>query len=151
LEETNKGLLLFSSPDGIHWKKMTDKRVITDRALDSLNVAFWDPLREEYVIIYRAHLMGTRKVNWTTSKDFLQWTPGKLADYGDAPLEQLYTNATTPYFRHPRFTSLSPSDTSRGTIPSPTTRATAASRKRSSCPVVMACTGTATLWRLSSV
>jgi len=50
-----KGLFLFSSPDGIRWKKMTDKHVITDGALDSLNVVFWDPLREEYVIIYRAY------------------------------------------------------------------------------------------------
>ena len=100
--DSPKGLFLFSSPDGIHWKKMTDKRFITDGALDSLNVVFWDPLRQEYVILYRAYLMGTRTLKHATSKDFLQWTTGEYADYGDAPLEQLYTNATTPYFRSPQ-------------------------------------------------
>jgi len=99
--DSAKGTFVFSSPDAIHWKKMTEKRVLTDGYLDSLNVAFWDPLRAEYVAIYRAYMMGIRTVKHATSKDFLTWTPGVLADYGDAPLEQLYTNATTPYFRAP--------------------------------------------------
>jgi hypothetical protein len=42
-----------------------------------------------------------RTIKTATSKDFIHWTPGEWADYGDAPPEQLYTNATVPYFRAP--------------------------------------------------
>ena len=34
-----------------------------------------------------------------TSKDFIEWSPVEIMDYGDAPLEHLYTNQTSPYFR----------------------------------------------------
>jgi hypothetical protein len=97
-----KGLFAFKSSDGIHWEKMTEQRIVTDGAFDSLNVAFWDAERQEYVVIYRAYLMGIRTIKHATSKDFLHWTSGDWADYGTAPLEQLYTNATTPYFRSPQ-------------------------------------------------
>lgn len=97
-----KGLMAFKSADGIHWAKMTEQRIITDGMFDSLNVVFWDPLRQEYVAIYRDFLQGIRTVKHATSKDFLHWTKGEWADYGDAPAEQLYTNATTPYFRAPQ-------------------------------------------------
>jgi hypothetical protein len=81
---------------------MAEQRTITDGAFDSLNVVFWDTERQEYVAIYRGYLQGVRTIKYATSKDFLHWTPGEWADYGDAPLEQLYTNATTPYFRAPQ-------------------------------------------------
>ncbi len=97
----SKGLFAFKSADGIHWQKMTEKRIITDGVFDSLNVIFWDALRNEYVAIYRDFLQGVRTIKHSTSKDFLHWTPGEWADYGDAPSEHLYTNATTPYFRSP--------------------------------------------------
>ena len=38
----------LKSPDGLHWSEITDKPVITKGAFDSLNLAFWDPLRHEY-------------------------------------------------------------------------------------------------------
>ena len=98
----SKGLFAFKSADGIHWEKMSEQRIITDGAFDSLNVVFWDTERKEYVAIYRAYLMGVRTLKRATSQDFLHWTPGELADYGDTPMEQLYTNATTPYLRAPQ-------------------------------------------------
>ena len=97
-----KGLMAFKSADGIHWEKMTEQRIITDGKFDSLNVVFWDSLRQEYVAIYRDFVQGVRSLKHATSKDFLHWTKGEWADYGDAPAEQLYTNATTPYFRAPQ-------------------------------------------------
>lgn len=100
--DTPKGLFAFKSADGFHWQKMSGQRIITDGAFDSLNVAFWNTERQEYVAIYRAYLQGVRTIKHATSKDFLHWTPGEWADYGDAPMEQLYTNAATPYFRAPQ-------------------------------------------------
>ncbi len=95
-------LFAFKSTDGIHWQKMRDEPILTDGAFDSLNVTFWDSPHQEYVAIYRDFVFGTRTLKRATSKDFLHWTPGEWADFGHAPLEQLYTNAATPYFRAPR-------------------------------------------------
>jgi hypothetical protein len=97
-----KGLFAFKSADGIHWQKVSEQRIITDGVFDSLNVVFWDAERKEYVAIYRDFLQGVRTLKHATSKDFVHWTPGQWADYGDAPVEHLYTNATTPYFRAPQ-------------------------------------------------
>ena len=98
----SKGLIAFHSADAIHWQQISDQRIITDGAFDSLNVVFWDAFRNEYVAIYRDFLQGTRTIKHATSKDFLHWTTGEWADYGAAPAEQLYTNATIPYFRAPQ-------------------------------------------------
>ena len=48
------------------------------------------------------HLHGVRTIKFATSEDFLKWTPGQLADFGDAPPEHLYTNATVQYGRAPQ-------------------------------------------------
>jgi hypothetical protein len=37
----------------------------------------------------------------STSEDFIHWTDPQWVDYGGAPREHLYTNATIPYFRAP--------------------------------------------------
>ncbi len=94
-------LFAYQSADGVHWKKMREEPIITDGAFDSLNVAFYDTVRGEYVAVYRDFRYGIRTVKFASSKDFMNWTPGAWADYGSAPLEQLYTNATSPYFRAP--------------------------------------------------
>jgi len=94
-------LFAYHSSDGVRWRKTREEPVLTDGAFDSLNVPFFDSLRGEYVAIYRDFRSGIRTIKFATSKDFLTWTPGIWADYGVAPLEQLYTNATTPYFRAP--------------------------------------------------
>ena len=36
-----------------------------------------------------------------TSEDFVHWTEPEYLDFGEAPVEHLYTNAVTPYFRAP--------------------------------------------------
>ncbi len=95
-------LWAYQSADGIHWTKTREEPVITDGAFDSQNLAFWDSKRGEYVAIYRDFLQGVRTIKCARSKDFLTWTAGEWADYGKAPAEQLYTNATQPYFRAPQ-------------------------------------------------
>ena len=96
-----KGLIAFQSADGLNWTKIQETPVITDGAFDSLNVGFWDATRNHYVAVYRDFRDGVRTFKSATSQDFLHWTPGQWADFGGAPVEQLYTNAATPYFRAP--------------------------------------------------
>ena len=97
----HRGLVALSSPDGIRWSWMREIPVITDGAFDSHNVAFWDGERGVYVALYRDFLHGVRTLKYATSKDFVEWSEGRWVDYGDAPTEHLYTNATVPYFRAP--------------------------------------------------
>ena len=94
-------LLGFVSPDAIHWKKIREEPIITDGKFDSLNVAFWDTVRGHYVAIYRDFRYSARTIKHATSEDFVNWTPGEWGQFGDTPVEHLYTNSTTPYFRAP--------------------------------------------------
>ncbi len=98
----SRSLFAFQSDDGLRWEKMRPEPVLTDGAFDSQNVPFYDSVRARYVAIYRDFRQGVRTIRCAHSQDFIDWTPGVWADYGDAPLEQLYTNATVPYFRPPQ-------------------------------------------------
>ncbi len=106
------GLLAFRSADGLHWRPMADRPVITAGAVDSQNLAFWDPVRKEYRAYWRIFTggvtdaktwkpAGVRAIRTATSKDFLTW--GNQADltYADSPPEHLYTNQVKPYHRAP--------------------------------------------------
>ena len=95
------GLVPLHSHDGLHWEWMSPEAVITDGYFDSQNIAFWDGERGRYVALYRDFKSGIRTLKYATSKDFLKWSTGQWVEYGDAPQEHLYTNATVPYFRAP--------------------------------------------------
>ena len=113
-KETLKAL---ASADGVHWRRMRDKPILDDPPFDTQNLPFWDPWREEYVIYVRgkhgaggfthgraSEGAGRKSVRWIrrgTSKDFLNWTALEPIDTGDAPIEHMYTNGTTPYLRAP--------------------------------------------------
>ena len=92
----------FVSADGLHWRQVQKEPIITDGAFDSLNVVFWDTQRGQYTAIYRDFIHGLRSIKYATSKDFLHWTTGVWADFGDAPGAHLYTNSTLPYYRAPQ-------------------------------------------------
>ncbi|PYV11930.1 MAG: hypothetical protein DMG07_18130 [Acidobacteria bacterium] len=92
----------FVSADGLHWKRLRPEPLLTDGKFDSLNVVFWDPLREQYVAVYRDFTAGVRTIKYAESKDFRTWSAGQWGDFGTAPMEHLYTNATVPYFRAPQ-------------------------------------------------
>ena len=94
------GLSAFKSADGIHWKLMRKKPVITKGAFDSQNLAFWDTVRGEYREYHRDFRKG-RDIRTCTSKDFLTWTDPVWLAYSPDRITQLYTNQIAPYARAP--------------------------------------------------
>ncbi len=99
------GLIPLASADGIHWRVLQTDPMITEGNFDSQNVAFWSASEGCYVAYFRVNpkINGTiiRLISRTTSADFIHWTQPVRMEYGDRPLEQLYTSATHPYFRAP--------------------------------------------------
>lgn len=94
-------LIALVSPDGINWKKEQTRPIITEGKFDSQNLAFWDVVQHKYIAYIRDFREGFRQIKRSTSPDFTHWTKPEWIDYDDAPLEHMYTNATTPYFRAP--------------------------------------------------
>jgi hypothetical protein len=97
----SSGLAAFVSEDGLRWKKLRDKAVFTKGAFDSQNVPFWSEHEQSYLCYFRVFEKGIRRIARTTSKDFITWTEPVMMGYGDRPIEHLYTNQTSPYFRAP--------------------------------------------------
>lgn len=102
------GLFAFVSADGIHWRKVQDSAVYKTGVFDSQNVSFWSESEQQYVCYFRTwsdggftQYKGFRSVSRTTSKDFIHWTAPVKMTFGDTPLDHLYTNQTSPYFRAP--------------------------------------------------
>ncbi|MCA9064290.1 MAG: hypothetical protein KDA96_14570 [Planctomycetaceae bacterium] len=105
------GLVAWKSADGYRWQKLADSPVITREMVpfkymfDSQNVPFWSEAEGKYVAYYRVFENGIRRIVRSESTDFLTWTPPVLLGYrhpgGDVPIEHLYTNQTSPYFRAP--------------------------------------------------
>jgi len=91
----------LQSADGLHWSEISDKPVITKGAFDSQNLAFWDPVRNEYRAYVRDFRDGLRDIRTATSPDFVHWTEPVWLDYPGAPRQQLYTNGVMPYYRAP--------------------------------------------------
>ncbi|MBL9127117.1 MAG: hypothetical protein JNL97_05705 [Verrucomicrobiales bacterium] len=99
------GLHGFASADGIHWRRWSDRPLITQGAFDSQNVAFWSTSEDRYVLYFRTwsrgEFEGFRTISRSTSTNFADWTPPTPMTFGDTPLEHLYTSQTHPYFRAP--------------------------------------------------
>ena len=99
------GLIGYKSADGINWSKIQEEPIFTDGIFDSQNVVFWSQSEDCYVCYFRSwtegDYSGIRTVSRTTSKDFIHWSDAIRMEFGDTPLEQLYTNQTSPYFRAP--------------------------------------------------
>ena len=104
--EDKAGLRAYVSSDGIHWKKLREEAVISGFAFDSQNVSFWSESEQCYLCYFRTWTgggyKGFRSVSRTTSKDFIEWTKPVEMTFGDTPLEHLYTQQTSPYFRAPQ-------------------------------------------------
>lgn len=105
-----RGVYRYTSPDGIHWRRVSDQPLFPDWSLDSQNVLAWIPSRQRYGIFLRTWTeskagkpayKGVRLIARSLSPDFVNWDTPELMGTGDAPLEDLYTNATAPYFRAP--------------------------------------------------
>ncbi len=96
------GLKAFVSADGLKWKLLQKKPVISEDqgSFDSQNVAFWSEAENQYVAYFRFFKKGLRSIRRSTSKDFVNWT--KPVDMeANVPGEHLYTSVTQPYFRAP--------------------------------------------------
>lgn len=103
------GLIAYASPDGIYWTRMQEEPVFTKGVFDSQNVVFWSESEKQYVCYFRtwsdggfSEYKGFRSVSRTTSRDFIHWTDPVKMEFGDTPLEHLYTQQTSPYFRAPQ-------------------------------------------------
>ena len=102
------GLVAWISSDGLAWKKLRDEPVITGGAFDSQNVPLWSEAENAYVCYYRVFEGGVRRIARVTSADFRTWSKPQLMEYYQSadpaarvPIEHLYTNQTSPYFRAP--------------------------------------------------
>ncbi|MEX0882893.1 MAG: hypothetical protein WDZ72_05405, partial [Cyclobacteriaceae bacterium] len=99
------GLVAFTSPDGIHWKRLQEDPVFSQGVFDSQNVSFWSESEGMYLCYFRSWTgkgyQGFRSVSRTTSKDFIHWTDPVPMSFGNTPYEHLYTQQTSPYFRAP--------------------------------------------------
>ncbi len=97
------GLKAYVSEDGIHWKKLSEKAVITEGDFDSQNVAFWSESEKQYVCYLRSSVISDKKkyrsVSRATSIDFINWTKPEPMQFGDVPYDHLYTQQTSPYYR----------------------------------------------------
>ena len=106
------GLFAFASSDGIHWKRLRAKPVISNGAFDSQNLAFWDEVAGKYRAYWRIFTKGIttekvwkpagyRAIRTASSRDFFNWTDEADLTYDDSPEEHLYTNQIRPYHRAP--------------------------------------------------
>ncbi|WP_218280233.1 hypothetical protein [Verrucomicrobium spinosum] len=106
------GLHAYASEDGIHWKNLYNRPVVTKGAFDSQNVAFWSPLENCYVCVMRIFTKGTvsdkewrptglRSMSRSTSQDFVNWSDPVPMKFLPAQEHHLYTSQTHPYFRAP--------------------------------------------------
>ena len=96
----------FASADGVNWRLMNDGEPVFRGEswrvmLDSQNVAFWHEPAGEYRLYGRNWIGSVRHIFMSRSDGFIEWSEPVSLDFGDAPLEELYTNAVTPYFRAP--------------------------------------------------
>ncbi len=100
------GLFAYASPDGIHWKKMDKHPILIDDRYDSQNVVFWSESEQMYLCYYRSWTrsdsLGIRTISRTTSPDFIHWSKGITMEFGNTPMEHLYTNQTDAYYRAPQ-------------------------------------------------
>lgn len=100
------GLAGYTSPDGLRWTKLGDYSLIPDdttNVFDTQNIVFWDTIRKKYVAFYRAMKGGVRWSKFAESVDFAHWPKESIQwfDYGNVPMEQLYTAGARPYERAP--------------------------------------------------
>ena len=97
-------LLALSSPDRVSWQLMREEPILTDYPFASLNLAFWDTWRSEYVAYCRGVAgQGTSDfsggVRWIcrgTSRYSLNWGPLENINCGHTPWEHLYTKFVYP-------------------------------------------------------
>lgn len=92
-----RSLCSLVSPDGLNWKRVSEKPILTDGSFDSLNVAFFDTDLKAYVCYFREGRDGFRSVRRSTSMDFVNWSKSEWVEFPSLPKTHLYTNGIQPY------------------------------------------------------
>jgi len=98
------GLQGLVSPDGLRWKLLQTERVVPAvGAFDTHSISFWDTVRKEYVVYTRGFIGPVRRIRRTASSDFRSFPAAEIIPLinPDEPMEDLYKNAATPYYRRP--------------------------------------------------
>ncbi|HQE84028.1 MAG TPA: hypothetical protein PLM14_13585, partial [Candidatus Hydrogenedentes bacterium] len=80
---------------------MAKNPIITKRAFDTQNIAFWDSVNKVYRAYIRDFHNGVRDIRMSASPDFENWTEPVMLQFPGAPDEALYTNQVAPYYRAP--------------------------------------------------
>lgn len=97
------GLFIYQSHDGFNWERMNDNPFYTDGNFDSQNVLFWSPEHQSYLLFFRKWIKQSgklyRSIAVSSSKDLIKWEKYKLLNFGDTPIENLYTNQISSYYR----------------------------------------------------
>jgi hypothetical protein len=112
VSKSPRGMFPLKSADGLTWRPLAGRPIITEGAFDSQNLAFWDDERQEYRAYWRIFTSGVtnestwkpagvRAIRTAASKDFLSWNGQADLTYADSPMEHLYTNQVKPYHRAP--------------------------------------------------
>ena len=119
---------VMSSPDGLHWEWWRKEPIFVGGPMDTQNLTLWDPVSKQYMAFLRNWVSGkkgfavppevdappkeynswyaegdrVRAITLSTSKDYLHWSRQQWLIYSEGtPLEHLYTNGVTKYFRAP--------------------------------------------------
>lgn len=110
------GLYVLKSTDGIHWRPIRDKPVITQGKFDSHNIVFWDSVLGSYRAYWRdsrrpgGSVPTGRDVRTAMSSDGVTWQKSRMLEYDpgrrgsadtDGKAHQYYTNGIGPYYRAP--------------------------------------------------
>ena len=114
LRGTLRGLV---SPDGLHWSVLDTDPIITAPDddhwphFDSHNTALWDPNQGQYVAymrgmdprfgVFEHYPPGIRSIRRSVSPDFRIWSKPEFIELGDTPIEHLYKNGASLYYRAP--------------------------------------------------
>lgn len=100
----------YRSDDGVHWKMVADRALVSSGTFDSQNTAFWDAARGVYRMYWRTNPNSVRSIRTAVSRDFEKFAdeadlvyPGKPVPDNLPYLDrvQLYTNAVQTYPRAP--------------------------------------------------
>ena len=100
----------YQSADGVHWKMVADRALVSKGTFDSQNIAFWDAARNTYRLYWRINPESVRGIRTAASTDFVKFVDEADLTYpGKTPADdlpyldrvQLYTNAVQPYARAP--------------------------------------------------
>ena len=123
-QKPERGLLIFSSPDGLRWKPLRTNPVLSKGHFDTQNLAFWDDRLQKYVAYVRRWdpqpqdntdpltPLCCRRVGRSETDNLEVWPQPEIVfgfDEKDPPNADVYTPSVIPYRRAPGLYLMFPS------------------------------------------